>query len=327
MRRQRIDAFRIYALFLIVCAHVQFFGGVDHGTAFGRAVFPFVTVVVRYTMPFFFILAGYFTGGRIAAAPADALPLARAYTWRILAVLGFWCVVYAVERPQEFLRFLHDQPIAFLFEGSRIHLWFLVSLLLTVWLFALWPDRRDRRSFLALGAALYVLGLLGGSYRVTPAGLDLHFQTRNGIFFSTLFFGIGVVLHDRGLPRVRRATAAAIAAGGLALYCAEALYLRRGWGSGIPDHDYLLGTVPFGIGMALLALTQEDSPLDARVGPYGRYTLGIYAIHLLFLDLFKPLGARVGADAWQVLYPLLVFGCSLLASAALARTPLRKVVT
>jgi surface polysaccharide O-acyltransferase-like enzyme len=205
-------------------------------------------------------------------------------------------------------------------------LWFLVSLILTAWLYALWPFRRDDRTFLVLGAVLYIIGLLGGSYRLMPLGLDLQFNTRDGIFFSTLFFAIGIAFRNR-TPQVSKPFAIGMALTGLVLYTLEALFLKLQWDLSPRFHDYLLGTVPFGVGVALLALSQPDSDLDRRVGAYGQYVLGIYAVHLLFMDWLSPIGLLVGPLVWQLTSPVLIFGLSLVTSIFLAKTPLRRVVT
>jgi hypothetical protein len=212
-----------------------------------------------------------------------------------------------------------------MFEGSRQHLWFLVSLILTVWLFVLWPFRKSHKSFLLLGGFLYIIGLLGGSYKLAPIGFDIHFNTRNAVFFSTLFFAIGVMFRDR-MPHVDRRMAIGITLVGLVIYSLEAFYLRMQWGLSPSYQDYLLGTIPFGVGASLLALSQPDSSLDRLVGPYGQYVVGVYACHLLFVDLLAPFGSSVPPLVWQVAFPLLVFSLSLFTSVVISRTPLRRVV-
>jgi hypothetical protein len=165
---------------------------------------------------------------------------------------------------------------------------------------------------------------------VTPLGFDLHFDTRNGVFFSALFFAIGVAFSEN-LPRVSWKMATAITCGGLTLFYSEALYLKIYWGLGITTHDYLLGSVPLGIGVSLLALTQPDTALDKFFGFYGRYVLGIYVSQLLFIDLFKPMGLWVNPIVWQfIFFPILVFSFSLIfsitTSRILAKTFLRQMV-
>jgi fucose 4-O-acetylase-like acetyltransferase len=325
LRWQRIDSFRLYAILLIVWGHIQLLSTIHGAGPIAKIAELTLAIGARFTMPFFFILAGYFTGGKIAREPSKAVSVARAYTARLAVVFLFWCFIYALEQPQNFLNLVREQPIKFIFEGSRPHLWFLVSLILTVWLYALWPFHKSHKSFLALGAVLYVIGLLGGSYNVTPIGFDMHFNTRDGFFLSTLFFAIGVAFHNR-MPRISKKMALGIAVGGLAIFSLEAFYLRIQWNLSPCCHDYLLGTIPFGVGVTLLALSRPDSSIDRLVGPYGQYTLGVYASHLLFMDLLEPVGSFVDPLVWQLVAPIPIFCLALLTSIILARTPLRRVV-
>jgi surface polysaccharide O-acyltransferase-like enzyme len=237
----------------------------------------------------------------------------------------FWCAIYALEAPRAFVSLLRSEPVALLFEGTRVHLWFLVSLLLAVCMFALWVRRRGIRSFLVLGAILYAIGLLAGAYKVTPIGFDIHFQTRNGIFFTTLYFAIGVAFF-RKEPRVSTRISLGLVFGGLALFCIEAALINRISGVSPASLDYLVGSVPFGVGVALLALAQPASSIDRLVAPLGRYALGVYASHMLFVDLLWPIGAFAHPLVWQPLFPLLVFGLSLFTAIILGRTSLRRVV-
>jgi surface polysaccharide O-acyltransferase-like enzyme len=325
LRQLHIDTFRLYTMFFVVWAHVQFFGSLDKGSSLAKAAELAIIISVRYAIPFFFIVAGYFTGGKIVQEPSKAIAIAGQYTSRLAVIFLFWCVVYALERPQNVLSLAYEQPIKLISEGTRVHLWFLMSLILTVWLFALWPFRKSPKSFLLLGGILYTIGLLAGSYNVTPIGFDLNINTCKGPFFGTLFFAIGVALRNR-MPRLSKRAAACMALAGLAIFSLEAILIRLRWFVHPIMHDYLLGSIPYGVGASLLIMTKPDSDLDRRVSPFSRYVLGIYVIHMLFIDLLKPLGAFVQPLVWQLVFPMVVFGLSLLASMLIAKTPLRRVV-
>lgn len=325
LRRQGVDSFRVYSIFMIAWAHIQLFGNLSREWPLAKVAELTVTMGARFTMPFFFILAGYFTGGKIVREPSKALSIAGAYTKRLATIFLFWSFIYALEQPQTFLRLVQEQPVKLMLEGPRPHLWFLVSLILTVWLFVLWPFRKSHKSFLLLGGFLYVIGLLGGPYKLAPIGFDIHFNTRNAVFFSTLFFAIGVMFRDR-MPQVNRRMVIGITLVGLVIFSLEAVYLRMQWGLSPSYQDYLLGTIPFGVGVSLFVLSQPDSSLDRLVGPCGRYMVGVFACHLLFLDLLAPFGSSVPPLVWQVVFPLLVFSLSLFTSVVISRTPLRRVV-
>jgi surface polysaccharide O-acyltransferase-like enzyme len=118
-----------------------------------------------------------------------------------------------------------------------------------------------------------------------------------------------------------------IAAAGLALQLAEVAWLHRRWGASLVQ-DYVAGTFLYGVGMAMVALSNARplrAPTLAAVGPL---VLGIYASHYLFIDLLYPLHLRLaGVPGEQAAYVALVLAAALLASLALARWgPARRLV-
>jgi surface polysaccharide O-acyltransferase-like enzyme len=326
MRLKRIDLFRLIAIYIVIWAHSQFFDGITPTTPLTKGIELATSIVLRFAMPFFFLASGYFTGGRIAREPENALRLAWKATKRLLLIFVVWSLVYAIEAPETALQLAREHPLTLLFEGTRIHLWFLVSITLTIWLFALWPLDKKGHSFLVFGGLVFILGLLGGSYFYTPIGLNLHFDTRDGIFFSTLFFAVGVLTSLKP-PKVSAGMAWGIFLVGLALFCLEAYVLWANWKILPIRHDYLLSSIPYGIGAFLIALTpKKETQLDARLAPYAQYVLGIYVSHLLVLDLLKPLGALMNPILWAFLLPALIFAIALTGVYLLSKTPLRNIV-
>jgi len=327
MRLKRIETVRLITMFLIVWAHTQFFNGIKADLPSAPAVGELVVVMIaRYSIPFFFIVSGYFLGGKIVDDPSQAHAIAWKYSKKLLLLFVFWSAVYALENPETFMRLLTKDPVTLIFEGTRIHLWFLVSLALAIWSFALWPLDRKGNSFVVFALALNVLGLLGGSYLPTPVGIHLDFNTRNAIFFSALYFGMGAWIHAKK-PSVSPALAWGIYLFGQAMFCLEVYLLYVNWSALPIRHDYLVGSIPFGVGIFLVALTSKrETKLDTALEPYSKYVLGIYVAHLLVLDLWKPLGVYFPVMVWFFVMPVLVFGSTLLGVILLSKTPLRRFV-
>lgn len=323
MRLKRIDLFRLFAIYLIVWAHTQYFDGIKAETTLARGLELGVILIARSSIQFFFIASGYFLGAKILDNESQKFSIAWKYTKKLLLIFVFWCVIYALENLRAFRQLAIKDPITLLFEGSRLHLWFLVSLILVVWLFALWPMDKKGKSFLIFGAGLFAVGLLGGAYSTTPIGFTLDFNTRDGIFFGTLFFAIGVLLHIRK-PQVSPSLAWGLYLSGGVIFALEMYLLWANWSANPITHDYLLGSLPYGIGVFLVALTaKHETKLDRLLAPYGKYVLGIYVSHLLLLDLFRPIGAMFHPLLWGFMFPLLVFSTTLLAVILLSKTPLR----
>jgi surface polysaccharide O-acyltransferase-like enzyme len=326
LRLKRIDVSRLLAIYMVIWAHCQFFDGIKAESVQTKGLELIVVILMRSTMQFFFIVSGYFAGGKILENPSEKFALAWKYTKKLLLIFLVWCGIYGIENPEHFVRLATKHPIELIFEGTRIHLWFLVALFLAIWLFALWPLNKKGYSFIIFGAIIYTIGLLGGSYQITPVGLNLDFNTRNGVFFSALFFAIGVLMYSKKL-RVSPAVAWGLYLGGLVLFSLETYLLWAHWSALPIRHDYLIGSVPYGIGAFFIAfIAIGETKVDTLLAPYGKYVLGIYVSHLLFLDLLKPLGASFNPAVWNFLFPVLVFGSSLLAVILLSRTPLRRFV-
>ncbi|MBV6395178.1 MAG: hypothetical protein HFACDABA_00749 [Anaerolineales bacterium] len=327
MRFKRIDVFRIVAIFLVLWAHTQFFDGITPQGTFARVVERVAVIAMRCAIPFFFIASGYFVGGRIMEEGGAQFHLTWKYSKKLLIVFAAWCAIYAAESPSVFLDLLRENPETLFFVGTRIHLWFLPALLLAILCFRFWPFDKRGNSFLAFGLVLFVVGLLGGSYAITPIGLDLRFNTRNAIFFSVPFFAIGAQLHTRK-PIVTARMAWGLFFLGLALFLFETYVLWARWSALPIRHDYLLGSIPYGLGFFLIAYAARDETrLENTLASYSKYVLGIYVSHMLFIDAWSPVGVYFPQSLWAFLLPVLVFFSSLLAVAATFRTPLRWLVS
>ena len=57
----------------------------------------------------------------------------------------------------------------------------------------------------------------------------------------------------------------------------------------IPIHDYLLGTYFMGFGFSILALSNKEILQRLPLSNLGKYTLGIYLVHYIFLDILNQL--------------------------------------
>ncbi|HAM49701.1 MAG TPA: hypothetical protein DCP92_03025 [Nitrospiraceae bacterium] len=234
---------------------------------------------------------------------------------------------YGILRPIYWnARHLIRNPLALVFQGTKIHLWFMVSLVLALWTLAFIVHLNMRqKSVCVFSAALYCLGLLGGSYASTPIGINLHFNTRDFIFLSMPCVTIGWALSQHDVKSFSR-FAVALIGFGLAAQLTETYLLWKYWRVDPSKHDYLIGTIFFAAGVALLSLRGAESDTETFFSRFGRYTLGIYGGHYVFVDMLEPLRYYMPTVLWQIVFPVLVYALSLTAAIALSRTRLRPVV-
>jgi len=318
-----IDAFRPLAILAVICIHTGPLLGTGLGPGVDMLGF-LLNLAARVAVPFFFLATGYFLARKVAAGenPIDA---AWNYTTRLLTVLVFWSVVYVAipndlaavaehgylrHTQMKIMALMADPTAALIFDGSRSHLWFITALLLAIWQVAILvaSDRADRLPYWAL--FLYVVGLLGGSYATTPLGLNMQFNTRNGPFFSTLMVTLGWCLANPRI-RVRLRWAALLATAGFLLSVAEALLLWKLFDVLPVRHDFLIGTVPFAAGLFLVLLAKPELGKGTVLPRFGKYSFGIYACHVVFVDKWytlKPLTPSVPVRlAVEIGAPLVIF--------------------
>jgi surface polysaccharide O-acyltransferase-like enzyme len=201
------------------------------------------------------------------------------------------------------------------FVGSKHHLWFFPSLIIAALITGLFSGLKRYGALYLCAAALYVIGVLAGSYSDTPIGLEIGIHTRHGPFFGTFCFVSGVFLarlqRQRGVFSL--GSGGLLLSAGLILSTLEVYVLEDLYGSSLMQ-DYTFATPLFGLGVFLLALSPAVSRQNYRLADYGIYTLGIYLIHPAIVDLMSPLDKLFFNPVWHLVYPVAAFIVSLLAA-------------
>ena len=115
-----------------------------------------------------------------------------------------------------------------------------------------------------------------------------------------------------------------LALGGLALQVAEVAWLHARWGTNMAQ-DFVVGTYFYGLGVAMLALSDPAPLRFPRLAGLGPLVLGIYASHNLFVDpLAGPDNPMRAVPGWDVIVVAVVFALALGLTALLARFPLTR---
>lgn len=325
-RIHSVEVFRLLAAGAVVVLHCTPFER-DLSTtprSFGL-VNTAIEQLCRFAVPFFFIVSGYFWGAKLRS-PADALPRAHAAARRVMWTWVLWNIVYLL--PYNLSLFFSDGlfgPIRFAYwrvlthlhvpaelvwEGIVTHLWFLVALATCFYIAAVFVRQRWDALLAVLAVGLYGVGLLGKSYSAGSWGFDWTFDTRNGPFFGLLPFVTGYFLSKRERSLQWANLGVVVWGCGLALQVFELRYLTATYGISWRQ-DYVVGTYFMGLGAALVALSGHRALALAWLARFGPLSQGIYAAHMLFIDLLEPIDLATDHAAWEMSHGMLVFGLSL----------------
>lgn len=302
-RNLSIDTLRLLASLEVIALHVNY----DNLPAVVAVV---IRLQARWAVPYFFMISGYFLARRLANPErSDARPSIYRFIW--LFVL--WSLIYVPQVISEhgvkevFRRLLFPSVV---YIGEYFHLWFPSSLIFGfVLLLFIFHYRLERwLPLICLGIMVHIL--LAGSYNKV---FDLKFPfdfviARHWVSIPAL--ALGAWLFRRG--PLNRWLALGLAAGGLGLQALEAWYLQARFGISPYDHEILIGTLPFALGIASLGvsgLRVLESPVLSAWGK--EYSLGIYLAHILVIFLAGE-SMRVALPSldhlalWDVLRPFMI---------------------
>ena len=333
-RIESVDVIRTIAIVAVIAIHTTPLESPN--TPIGSALDLATTInqTARFAVPFFFLLSGYFWADKFVEEKHLLLPTVKMLK-RISLIFLAWSAIYllpinivdafdygALGPPKvvywNLLNAL-SRPMTTVLEGTKVHLWFLVSLSMAVTISAAFLRFNLRKPLIAVAAALYVVGLAGKAYADTPIGFHADFNFRNGPFFALAFFVTGYMLRRRGAQVTWFTKGLLLFSVGLAMHFAELFALHELWGVSMAQ-DYVGGTYFMGLGMALVALSGTKRlryPVIASIGPL---VLGIYVSHLVFVDLLRPLDRTLaGVPTWEIFYVVAVFFLSWQMSRALSR--------
>lgn len=289
----------------------------------------------RFAVPFFFIISGYFFGIKERYDKPKIISNTVATAKRLLLIFLAWNVIYIlpynVGAIYEYglsgpfkvaywnLISLASDPVRVIFHGTKAHLWFLAGLIWAVSFTGLFQYWGLYRSAFIIAAGLYLIGLLGHSYSDSPLGIHFHFDIRNHIFFSTIFFITGYQLsHFKPGPSWFQLGIAAFAFG-VAIHFSEIYVLWMLYGTDMHMHSYTLGTYVMGIGITMVALSNNRLLKIEVLAKMGRYVLGIYVVHYIFVDILSPVSQMVSNPFWEVVKVIVILLLSAVAVILLSK--------
>ncbi len=342
-RIESIDLFRLLAIIAVIIIHISWF---KHDTVANslnteQTLYYFFNQISRFAVPFFFIISGYFWGVKIAQKHnvfQNSLPMAKKLfflfiAWSLIYLLPFNIGViyeYGVLAPIK-VSYWHlvdmvQHPLTLLVQGTKVHLWFLVALLNALLISAFLVGRQQKVLLIILALSLYFIGLLAKAYSDTPWGVNFAFDTRNGPFFSTIFFVTGYLLSTKKSSIKWFYYGLSLLIFGAVLHFMESRFLWHHYHA-LPLHEYLLGTYFVGLGVALIALSNRTCLQHKSLSQLGKSTLGIYVVHFIYVDMLKPFDFINDSFLWECFHITAVLLLSILTTVLLSQYKLtRKLV-
>jgi surface polysaccharide O-acyltransferase-like enzyme len=335
-----VDALKTVAAIAVVLIHTHPFSDFEGALHFVAAI---IDQAARFALPTFFILSGYFLGQRVANGMPEYVAF-KISMLRVVAVLLFWSAFFLVW-PSElssvpehgYLRVIYwhaaklfSDPWTVLLKSTKYHLWFLVSLGLSLVFLLAMHRFISLRLTLWVGLGIFLLSLLGGPYAILETGVYLNAWVAKALtpLVNVFFVAFGYWL---SFSRMRLSSGACIAAAifGFALSLVEIGFLHVIHLIPLESIGHLFGTSIAAVALCMLVLPTDAKPeirmpsrLVKSLAVVGPLTLGIYVCHPLFIDLYRPLYMWVPSLVWQFLFPLMVFVSAMLLTLGMARVPM-----
>lgn len=320
-RIESVDVFRLLAITAVIAIHTQPFYYKSSG---GADAWKYLSVLIdqlaRFAVPFFFVISGYFWGTKIKNG-ASVASVSIAMAKKIIFLFAAWSMVYVfpynISSIAEYgllgpikiaywnLIDLTKNPVTLVMQGTKVHLWFFIALLFSLAISSLLVGKKYYKTLFALSLALYLMGLLTKAYAETPFGVHTDFNTRNGPFFGTIFFVSGYFLSNLSPNPGWFSKGVALFGIGWSLHFSEVYLLWKFYGTS-PTQDYVVGTYFMGVGTAMAALSNNAFFRIRALRDIGKFTLGIYGIHFVFVDLLRPVGKLTNSLLWEIGYIILV---------------------
>ncbi len=290
-----------------------------------------------FAVPYFFILSGYLF---VESASRRGIPeseLFKKYLKRFVPIFLAWSLIYAFV-PHRFMETILDKgivegglkrcywhlretlddffmhPLLFLFHGSRIHLWFLSSLLMALGMWSFFrkflPGREKLCVFLGAMGYLYASAVVVYS---APLGISFpekytdEFYSHAQSLVGFLFVPLGALMKVCSWRASAQTQKLLILAGLLMIVLERFLQQQLKDPASFLVHGILWGTVPLAAGIFQAALAHPDWGRKTFFEKLGPDMLGVYLIHYLVFEalVFKP------AVVMELLRPLLIFGVSM----------------
>ena len=249
-----------------------------------------VRICVRWIVPFFFLVTGYFL--------KDDTKAFVKYIIHILIQYIFWTLLYAIIFDYDI--YSVKNFLSALRSGLIMPFWYYPTLLICVtFVWLLFKFVKNQKIILIICSVLFIYAIIGHTLINFPAfdfinnGYLMRFHhriigettTRDGIFWGSLYIAIGRVMRlnkDSELFKIKNTRKFWLIF--IPLFILTSLeewavvYFNTG------EKDILIGTIPVAI---MLFTYAQNKQLDKKVGGFLRTTSNaVYLTHYFFLAIF-----------------------------------------
>mgnify|MGYP000861591709 CR=1 FL=1 len=319
------DAMRVIAIFGVLIIHTTPFSRLsqDIGDSFNLPTI--LNQASRFAVPMFFVFMGYFWALN-AQLKNDVQSQAKYSILKMSRMFLFWSAIYLFPTNPEifvnhgligFIKVVYwninavlTDPVDFLLTGTAIHLWFLSSAIQCMIIAYLISRLHLERYLGGLAIILFFIALITGPYSWLPVGFESDFNYRNGPFFAFIFFYSGSVLYKCREILTLQWLGALLLLVGVASQFIELYFLHNIWSINLAQ-DYVFSTYFLGVGAAIYGLSSSTLLNNSNLSKYSKFVFGVYASHMLFVNLLTPLDRVIGDGAiWSFLYFLFVLVAS-----------------
>jgi surface polysaccharide O-acyltransferase-like enzyme len=301
-RNGSVDAFRLLAAFCVILLHLEY-------PALPGNLVSGVRLLCRWAIPFFFIVSGYYFASQHAAAKELNI---QKLVGRLIWIFLLWSIIYlpVVLNQHDFkTAFQRLFSPNFVYFGSFVHLWFISSLIFGYILIAFLYQFKMEYTLPVFAVIILVLTLLSTPYPIF--GNEYSFAYVNHLL-SVPFLYIGFQFYKKGFPPVWICLILIIT--GVVMQIVEVRFIYRAYGLSAYDHEFLIGTIPFAIGMTALAFNNLKGLQWPMLNDWGRdNSLGIYLIHPLVIHVVTRFLPQFPENMlWQVVFPIIILGLCIL---------------
>jgi surface polysaccharide O-acyltransferase-like enzyme len=298
-RNYAIDFIKFFAILAVVIIHTF-----PNNDQLGYFVLDNLS---RFAVPFFFVASGYLFSLKVSDNP-QSFAYFKKYVIKILKIYVSWLIFYLVydvitillthgDVKAELSKYKENlTALNLLYYGqgtSGYQLWFVISLVWSIVILYLFYRLKRVRLLLVIAFCLNLLGLFGQSYSVFD---ELPVSTTRAALYISLFYTVmGFWLASVHTWRKYDARIY------FYLFCTftilqilEGFWLQKGLDS--KHGEYFFSTIFLTLFLFLYALSNPNLGKGLLVTKIGGNSLGIYAIHIFFIDMVDLLFQSIGLE-------------------------------